>query len=254
VRKTDPKPTDTVLEVAAGTCVTGRSLAPHAAHVVCLDATPAMLEIGRAEAQKAGINNITFMKEDTIIGGDQNKSHLSVGYTFTKADFTLADLVDSADVDNYRRQITDYLGKTLVKHPNQLFDFLLIGEDCRSQGMVPLPANGAFLQDDSLVFIYQEYEIAPYKAGRPYVKLPYKRRPVATSTNTLPSDSDSLAVARDSVKTDSSATKQAKPEKSKSETKKSESSKKTSKSERKSKKTGNKSSKSKKSDKKTSKK
>lgn len=197
---------------------------------------------------------ITFMKEDTIIGGDQNKSHLSVGYTFTKADFTLADLVDSADVDNYRRQITDHLGKTLVKHPSQLFDFLLIGEDCRSQGMVPLPANGAFLQDDSLVFIYQEYEIAPYKAGRPYVKLPYNRRPVSLSARPEPSDSDSLAVARDSVKTDSSATKQAKPEKSKSETKKSESSKKTSKSERKSKKTGNKSSKSKKSDKKTSKK
>lgn len=185
---------------------------------------------------------ITFMKEDTVIGGDQNKSHLSVGYTFTKADFTLADLIDSADVNDYRRQITEQLSHTLVKHPSQLLDYLLIEDDCRSQGMVPLPANGAFLQDDSLVFIYQEYEIAPYKAGRPCVRLPYKRRPVATPDRPKPSESDSLSLVPDSVNTDSSVLKQSKF------------SKKSSKSERKSKKSDKKPSKSKKSDKKSSKK
>lgn len=62
VRKTAPKNTDNVLEVAAGTCVCGRAIAPHAAHVVCLDATPAMLEIGKSECEKTGIGNITFLK------------------------------------------------------------------------------------------------------------------------------------------------------------------------------------------------
>ena len=62
VRKTNPASTDTVLEVAAGTCVCGRSLAPHARYIVCLDATPAMLEIGRLEAEKDSITNITFLK------------------------------------------------------------------------------------------------------------------------------------------------------------------------------------------------
>lgn len=46
IKKTIPQSTDQVLEVAAGTCVCGRTLAPHVAHVVCLDATEAMLEIG----------------------------------------------------------------------------------------------------------------------------------------------------------------------------------------------------------------
>lgn len=62
VRMTAPQKTDTVLEVAAGTCVCGRNIAPYADHVICLDATPAMLEIGRAECEKAGIGNISFIK------------------------------------------------------------------------------------------------------------------------------------------------------------------------------------------------
>ena len=47
VKMTASKKTDSILEVAAGTCVCGRNLAPYAEHVICLDATPAMLEIGK---------------------------------------------------------------------------------------------------------------------------------------------------------------------------------------------------------------
>ena len=49
-----------VLEVAAGTCICGRALAPYVESVICLDATPAMLEKGKEEAGKAGISNISF--------------------------------------------------------------------------------------------------------------------------------------------------------------------------------------------------
>mgnify|MGYP000103117832 CR=1 FL=1 len=38
VEKTAPKSADVVLDVAAGTCVCGRDLAPLVSHVVCLDA------------------------------------------------------------------------------------------------------------------------------------------------------------------------------------------------------------------------
>ncbi len=57
-----PKPADQVLEVAAGTCVCGRALAPYCGHVICLDLTPAMLEQGRKEAIQQGLTNITFVK------------------------------------------------------------------------------------------------------------------------------------------------------------------------------------------------
>ncbi len=55
------QPTDRVLEAAAGTCACGRSIAPYVAEVTCLDTTEAMLNIGRTEAQKAGLTNMHFV-------------------------------------------------------------------------------------------------------------------------------------------------------------------------------------------------
>jgi len=49
-----------VLDVAAGTGHLGRAIAPHVREVVALDATPEMLAEGRAEAERAGLTNITF--------------------------------------------------------------------------------------------------------------------------------------------------------------------------------------------------
>ena len=62
IEKTSPKKTDTILEVAAGTCICGRALAPYAGHIICLDATAARLEAGKAECEKAGISNITLVQ------------------------------------------------------------------------------------------------------------------------------------------------------------------------------------------------
>lgn len=64
VERVAAKPDDAVLEVAAGTCACGRAIAPHAGSVICLDMTPAMLSIGKAEAEKAGLNNMTFVLGD----------------------------------------------------------------------------------------------------------------------------------------------------------------------------------------------
>ena len=52
---------DCVLEVAAGTCACGRSIAPLVERVVCLDATDAMLDVGRREAAAAGLGNMEFV-------------------------------------------------------------------------------------------------------------------------------------------------------------------------------------------------
>lgn len=54
--------TDCVLEVAAGTCATGRAIAPYAASVACLDVTPAMLESGKQEAEKKQLHNMVFVQ------------------------------------------------------------------------------------------------------------------------------------------------------------------------------------------------
>lgn len=62
IDRTEPQKTDRVLEVAAGTCICGRAFAPYVAKVTCLDATPAMLQVGREEAEKAGLVNMEFVE------------------------------------------------------------------------------------------------------------------------------------------------------------------------------------------------
>ena len=62
VREIGAAKTDRVLEVAAGTCICGRNLAPLVNSVVCLDATPAMLKIGRDRAEKERLTNMQFVQ------------------------------------------------------------------------------------------------------------------------------------------------------------------------------------------------
>ncbi len=57
-----PEGRETVLEVAAGASACGRALAPRARQVLCLDASPAMLEEGRREALASGLDNMVFLK------------------------------------------------------------------------------------------------------------------------------------------------------------------------------------------------
>ena len=57
-----PSKEDTVLEVAAGTCVCGRSFAPYVQSVVCLDATLAMLQVGKQAAEAEHFQNMIFVK------------------------------------------------------------------------------------------------------------------------------------------------------------------------------------------------
>ena len=59
-----PQRSDTVLEVAAGTCICGRSLAPFVERVTCLDMTTAMLAVGKAEAAKQRFLNMDFVQGD----------------------------------------------------------------------------------------------------------------------------------------------------------------------------------------------
>lgn len=61
VSELELKKDNIVLEVAAGTCACGRSIAPHVKSVTCLDATPSMLAIGKEQAEKQNIDNIKFL-------------------------------------------------------------------------------------------------------------------------------------------------------------------------------------------------
>ncbi|KAA1424635.1 methyltransferase domain-containing protein [Mumia zhuanghuii] len=59
-----PRAIDRCLDLAAGTGLVGRALAPHVAHVTCVDATPAMLAQGRAAAESESLTNVAFVLGD----------------------------------------------------------------------------------------------------------------------------------------------------------------------------------------------
>lgn len=59
-----PDKSDNVLEVAAGTCICGRSLAPFVENVTCLDMTDAMLKVGKKKAKEQRLQNINFLLGD----------------------------------------------------------------------------------------------------------------------------------------------------------------------------------------------
>ena len=58
------RPTDLVLEVAAGTALFGRALAPLVRAVIALDLTPEMLHEGRSGADRASLTNVVFQVGD----------------------------------------------------------------------------------------------------------------------------------------------------------------------------------------------
>lgn len=57
---------ETVLEVASGTCATGRNIACKAKKVTCLDMTLSMLEQGKKIADKHNIRNMEFIVGDAV--------------------------------------------------------------------------------------------------------------------------------------------------------------------------------------------
>ena len=60
IRRIGTKGTEHALEVAAGTCICGRALAPFVEDITCLDLTEEMLAQGKQLAGKNQINNIYF--------------------------------------------------------------------------------------------------------------------------------------------------------------------------------------------------
>lgn len=64
-----------------------------------------------------------------------------------------------------RKGIVSYFHDCGEKDANasNLNSYLLLPEE--SKGMIPLPVNTPYIKDDSLHFIYQQYEIAPYAVG-----------------------------------------------------------------------------------------
>lgn len=72
---------------------------------------------------------------------------------------------------------TYFFEESGVPNEGDLFDYLLLNDS-----IIPLPAYIPYPDGDSIVFVYQQYEIAAYAAGMPAFKLPISKvKPYLTS-------------------------------------------------------------------------
>lgn len=62
-----PDPAHLCLDIAAGTGLVSRAVAPHARAVVALDAVAEMLSEGARKAHEAGLSNIVFQRGDATV-------------------------------------------------------------------------------------------------------------------------------------------------------------------------------------------
>ncbi|RFS84924.1 methyltransferase domain-containing protein [Actinomadura spongiicola] len=80
---------DVVLEVAAGTGLVSRAIAPRVRHATALDLTPAMLAEGKRGADHAGLTNVTFTHGDATA-----LPYLDRSFTLVVTRFSLHQVAD----------------------------------------------------------------------------------------------------------------------------------------------------------------
>ncbi len=141
--------------------------------------TPQMeysLEIRKGvETDKYVTYNISY----TCYTGGAHGSFISYSRNISKVTNTaITHLVDSTRTralqSILRRGIVNYFhdcGEADANASN-INNYLILPEE--SKGMIPLPVNTPYVDNDSVSFIYQQYEIAPYAVGLVNFKVPLK--------------------------------------------------------------------------------
>ncbi|MDQ4086292.1 MAG: methyltransferase domain-containing protein [Actinomycetota bacterium] len=88
---TDPRPGDVVLDVAAGTGMVSRALAPGVARAVALDSTQAMIAEGRQRIRDEGRSNVIF-----VAGSAERLPFADGSFTLVVTRFSLHHFADPA--------------------------------------------------------------------------------------------------------------------------------------------------------------
>lgn len=127
---------------------------------------------------------ITYTTEDyEYLGGAHGSTTLS-GMTFRKTDGRRFgyEMLRNTESDSFhallRDGVKEYFGEQGV---NGNLKDMLMGVD--NVDYMPLPVTVPYLTDKGMMFVYQQYEIAPYAAGMPSFVIPFEKiKPYLTAT------------------------------------------------------------------------
>ena len=122
---------------------------------------------------------VTYYYETYQYGGGAHGYLTQVGFTFRKSDGKQIALLKNTNSRKLAKLLKEGVRRHFSERPDkplsdqQLLDFLF-AEEVSSLNNLPLPGNSPYLSDTGMVFLYTQYEIAPYSSGIITFEIPFK--------------------------------------------------------------------------------
>jgi hypothetical protein len=110
--------------------------------------------------------------QDIYLGGAHG-SYLYGGTTFRKSDGVILDdgILKKSKIGEVKKEVSRRLAEEYFKRDNDEDSPMMENGVLKT---VDLPGAGVYIDNDSMVFTYQQYEIAAYVFGLPTVSIPLK--------------------------------------------------------------------------------
>ena len=121
---------------------------------------------------------ITMSVKENIYLGGPHGAYTEKGVTFNKADGKVIgmNILAQDKLGDVKKAVNDELVnvfKSIMDKDYKEAESMLKDENGKEK-LAELPNSGLFIQNDSVVFIYQQYEVGPYYFGTPTVKISLK--------------------------------------------------------------------------------
>ena len=122
---------------------------------------------------------VTYHYTTYEYGGGIHGYTTEVGFTFRKSDGKQIPLLQDTDSPEFAQLIKEGVKSFFAGGPDQtitdeeVLEFLFANE-IDDLDNIPLPLNAPYLSDTGVVFLYTQYEIAPYSSGIITFEIPFK--------------------------------------------------------------------------------
>jgi hypothetical protein len=132
-------------------------------------------------------NYITYFYHTFEYGGGVHGYTTEAGFTFRKSDGKQIPLLTNTDSPRLAELIKEgvrsfFSGSSDKSMTDEELLEYLFAEEVESLNNLPLPGNAPYLTDTGVVFLYTQYEIAPYSSGIITFEIPFKDiRPFLTA-------------------------------------------------------------------------
>ena len=123
---------------------------------------------------------VTYHYTTIEYGGGIHGYTTEVGFTFRKSDGKQIKLLQDTDSPEFAQLIKDGIKSFFAGGPDkamtdeEVLEFLF-AEDTDDLANIPLPLNAPYLSDTGVVFLYTQYEIAPYSSGIITFEIPFAK-------------------------------------------------------------------------------